>query len=772
MKETVRNILKWGYPACAVAAVVVSPGVFLFLNNRDQFTLSPVGMLVLSVLVFAGITALWGIPLILLRNWRHARKWTVFTLASSIALLLQCQFSSSFFNGSAPVEVDFYVVLIYLLQFALVAAPFVLAYFVRHWLFQNAIRVTSIIVLCQLAMIGATLFRPNSSVSEYDFHDYSFSEVGKFTFASEKNLIVLVVDCMGEQLFKEMARNYPEILETFRDFTCFDHITSPLPRTMYAVPAMLTGINFPRTADGQPDETASHGAYLREACRAETSLFRLCREAGWHREGYPFIMQTISYAPEVINNSTANGFAEQQYSAWKILQMTFPKFIPDFFLHMTGYNKDVFETLTQVADSGNNLLYDQVFYSRLSKEFHVGTHAYGLKYLHLHGGHDPVRTDENLERKHGVMVYRQLRGSLRILELLLQKLKDAGLYDAATIVVAGDHTERYTPESIAFVKRPGETHSAMVVNSLECQVSDLAATAAKACGLPTTGTSLFEKEACQGDWNATRQTQNNTISLPPWQRMTEPSTIVPISFHNRSCDIQDNRLFIECKDDNIHIKTFTIQVVDLTGANGFQAEIAVPEGKDSFFTSPLDFPDGVYRIMMKTQFAYVYDGTEGTSQKILHNYLVCQNGKASSQPNVPEQWTTPIQLGETLNLRKVWLFPQVCTPDDSTFGNIGLTLMKEPSFVLHLPQLPKPTSLKISLLFLSADKGRLHVSTQLTTAQEVQVDDHMKGSFVLELPATKAPMDLQLNFYKKYPLFFGNKQSFPLTLKIQSISLR
>ena len=121
-----------------------------------------------------------------------------------------------------------------------------------------------------------------------------------------------------------------------------------------------------------------------------------------------------------------------------------------------GCQKDVRERGQYGARIRNrNLKYDQAMNLRLINEFLVGREEKAFKYYHLQGAHVALSTNEYLENCDDTDKYRQLRGSLMILENLFFLLKENNLYDNATIVVTGDHTEDYQPEVATLVKAPG-----------------------------------------------------------------------------------------------------------------------------------------------------------------------------------------------------------------------------------------------------------------------------------------------------------------------------
>ena len=129
-----------------------------------------------------------------------------------------------------------------------------------------------------------------------------------------------------------------------------------------------------------------------------------------------------------------------------------------------------FLIFTEEHPHGQRETYDQTFHRLLQTKCHIGKHPAVFKYLHLQGAHENITIDENMKRNINTLKYKQLRGSLRNSELLLQQLKTMNLYDNATILLVGDHTECYDIQNIAFIKRRHEHKETLSFNSIPCQI--------------------------------------------------------------------------------------------------------------------------------------------------------------------------------------------------------------------------------------------------------------------------------------------------------------
>ncbi len=312
--------------SAAIALVMLFPGVEVYLKNRDYFSLSPSAALVWCVFSFLIFFAVCSAVLFVLRNTRafdsvHACCWGV-----TVSFLLQYLCWSDFFPAGIAGMLPRRELLFFSgLHLVLLLAPPVGAVFLRRGIRRNAKKIAAAVVLTQIVSVVAVFCESRSQ--KYDFSEYSLSGKTKFEFGKKENVIFLVIDAMGERLCKEAFAEYPELRKSFADFVCFDRIVSPIPRTMYAVPAMLTGTDFPEKYDGSD---RGHAEYVQRACRSETSLFTALKKDGFRREAYPLILQTISYGPDVIDNSVPVTRAVEKQSAVQIVDSVLERQIPFF----------------------------------------------------------------------------------------------------------------------------------------------------------------------------------------------------------------------------------------------------------------------------------------------------------------------------------------------------------------------------------------------------------------------------------------------------------
>ena len=614
--------------SCALSALLFSPGLVVYFTNASQFNIGPAFLLTTFVIVML-VSSILLASLMAVIHVKAPAAILAFSFACAIDIFLQYNVYSSFFityGNNYSWTWDYFLLSMTLCLLLLI--PFVLAWRFRNLLARNATKIAIVILLSQTVAVANAMLHykePN-----YDFKQYTISEKEKFAFGKEENIIIMVVDCMGEGICKEVLDKYPDLKESLRDFTCFDRMISPLPWTMYAVPAMISGINFPRKDFRIPSDD-DHAAYLTRVCSGETSLFMALKKKGFRTEGYPFLLPVISYSPEVLDNSILLYLTQRKESLNKIQEEVFKKIRPFFLQPLFSSSTSLpFLTITEEHPYGLTEAFDQAFHRHLLAESRIGKHPAVFKYLHLQGGHETITIDENMKRVAGGLKYKQLRGSLRNFEELLNQLKKLGLYDNATILLVGDHTECYDIQNIAFVKRRNEHREALVFNSIPCQISDIAGFILKEYGIPTDLPSLYDQPPVWGD-GSVRPEQIRYVDFSTWIPCSEVPKETNSSPNDCRMRIDNGAVIFENFIDNRQIAlqtTVTLILSQLDGDKKWRATLDYSQRFACLRTSLDSFPDGTYSMKLY-HIGLSEDGERIKQHSTGLREIKIQNGKAS-----------------------------------------------------------------------------------------------------------------------------------------------
>ncbi len=704
-KKILRSRSMW--VALVPAAAAGFPLLELYLRNRAEFTFGP-GAVLAGMLLAAA--AVFLVSFLLLRAAGRSWKWSLFLhaalLGAGVSLMLQSSVWSGLFpdfepalfrsGGGAP-----WILGAFHLVFLL--TPPVLCCRFRLLCFRFARQLSWIALAAALAPV---LARPEWRVApEYGFQEYEIVWDGEFTFASGENVIVLVVDCMSEYLFKEVLRDSPDLAAALRDFTCFDRMTSPIPRTRYAVPAMLTGVEF--DGDVRHEVSEEHARYLRESGGAPGSLFRELRREGFRIEAYPYILQTVCYSPEVLDNVRPVSTASRRRSASTLAGLWLARLVPAFLRPLlpefgTG---ELFVPPAGHAASGEP--HDRGFYRQLGADAKTGEFPRGFKYFHLQGAHDPVGTDRNLEPAFATDRREQLRGSLRNLELLLGKLREAGLYDAATIVVSGDHTERYTPETVTLIKRPGERRTELRFNAVPCRVAEIAGTVLKESGIRPGAASLFDRPEVAGGGEARASALPRTLTTAGWSPV-QPEEDPFADPYPGAFLIEEGAVSVIAPSEGEIPVTLRFRV-ESPGRRGpawaggeFRTDSAGTRF-DRYRSPELRLPDGIYVVYFSGDFLSEGDGQPEIARRswFLPRYLEVKEGAPRFREQPPELPPRGLPPGEKLSFHPMRLQPELRLAGEYLFGSGFLQMREGATLTVNLDRAFPPAAAELEFRLLA-----------------------------------------------------------------------
>ena len=761
--------------AAGCVSVYTFPALNIYLANKEQFAVRTLPVLAVTTVLFSAAVLLAGTVIFLFRKRKYFPEILSFTAALGVCGVIQYHFSSSFFPDYLKEDIELFdLVLMASVNFVLIVLPFAAAWKMRKIIAQNIVKISLVLLLTQLAygFLPAVTNR-NKAAGEYDFVDYSFTEKDKFTFGSSDNVIVLVVDAMGEGIAKEMIGKYPEIKEILKDFTMCDKLTSPVPQTMYAVPAMLSGIPYPVDEDGTPID-ALHARFLDQACRSEHSLFQALKKLDFRTEGYSFILQTISYSPDVIDNSIPIPKEIQKSSLLLIFATMLDKFAP-----VKLHNKpDFLNPQTELANEESEEsagVFDRIFYRALAEKFTVGETGKVFKYLHIHGAHDPVHTDEELRETADASRLDQLRGSFKIVDLLLKKLKQHSLYDNATIVITGDHSETYGPQTICFVKRRNVKREAMAVNSTPHTVSDIAGTILDEYGVASPLAYIKrDEENPEPDVIPESAAIQKYAVFSKWEKQEYPDFIPADEFLQSKATLQDGCLVIESFPDGRGvIRKFRLRIAsdDDDAPSVFYADCGIPGNFRYFKSGKLDLPDGVYRVQLETLYrSHTADEHLAlVSRRLLNKFLIIQKGVPQLAETSGAASKKRLKTGKKIKFQLRKEYPMMQLPEGGVVKAEYILIPDGSTIMLDLAP-GEASFIQIDIANKILDPCYINVSASNGYKVRQQIVDVNKTS--VKIPVEKLVLDEQLyvNLGFEVPSKIRKNIGFNLKIKISGIS--
>ena len=771
-------------PALALSGALTLPALTVFIGNLNQFTLSPGRGIGAALGFFCGTALLFMLPLFFCRGKWSCPWIAAGMLGTAASCALQYLVLGELFLKDWPDGSGFQpdMILLAVSHLFCLLLPVGAALLFRNFCVRHGGKLAAVLLMV-LGTPAAELFFTREKAAAYDFREYTFSEEGKFTFGRRENIILLVVDAMGERTAKEVLTKYPELRESLRDFTCFDRMTSPIPRTMFAVPAMLTGKLFRNVSPGSEEafrlsregaDGDEHAEYLNTAFRSPGSLTSICRAAGCRVEGYPLILQCLSLAPEVIDNSVPVTDEVRGTSFRRIMEIVLDRQIPFFLKPLLErfYAPDKVPFTAMIPEDFDGLPrgHDPAFYRKLEKEFRVGAHDKVFKYFHLLGAHMPITTDENLECRPGVTRLRQLRGSLKNVELLLKKLETAGLYERAMIVITGDHTEQYLPETITFIKRPGETHRKIVFNTAPCRVDEIPGTIARECGLRPESPSICARRGKPGSLHAFREKVFGPLRLSPLEPVAGQGFLEYESIFGGEVSLSVGGLQIDMELFFDHPRgRVELYAENAESARLLKSSCAFERRFDCVRLEKLDLAPGIYRLFVGGNLG-AGAGAERKLRAVRHFLVVEENGMRflAGRPVLKPR---PLEPGESVTFHEMGLYPQLVLPEKHGLNFKSLLLESGAKLGVRLPREKGPFVLGFTFSrTLSMHPGILKITAKdgRSVVKRFSGEEPEDVRLELELPGNAG----EAYFTFEYEPFSGNRVNVRNLLRLEKITLK
>ena len=353
---------------------------------------------------------------------------------------------------------------------ALLVLPFVLLHFLR----DKYIKVMKMVAILIAAMQVVTLGVQFMTV---DFHKPSvqryYSDVDKFTFSKNNNVIVLVLDHYDSVFLNKQFEQNPQYHKDFKDFILYNNHVGSFNITEPALPHMLTGI---ASKNEKP-----YDEYLDEAFEQST-LYPLLVENNYKASlhTYQKFLPTVD-VPAVTNIKTGKiSTTSDSLLSIYFYGMTMYKYLPQPLKPL--FAKTYSHEFSRMKVAENIFIDDnKTFWTAAKEQLCTWTEENQYKLYHLNGMHPPYSYDEELTYigTNKSDTDRMGIGVLRMINAFMDRLKQIGVYDNATIIITADHGSleygiKQTP--ILFVKYANSHFDTMQVTNAPTSHVDLVPT--------------------------------------------------------------------------------------------------------------------------------------------------------------------------------------------------------------------------------------------------------------------------------------------------------
>lgn len=264
---------------------------------------------------------------------------------------------------------------------------------------------------------------------------YVIDESNKFTFSKNKNVIVILLDSVQNDVLYHILKEEPEYQKIFDGFTYYRDVVGAYPTTYLSVPVITTGYYY-KNEKPIPQ-------FIEESYKSR-SIFKSAKEAGYRVEIYPEVTRYSYYLDKsYIDNLNKNTGHIKEGLFKRLLDISFFRVLPSNIKKIIFNNQSWWFSRKPVTDATQITL--DYYNDLLNKKFNLSLKSKILKFYHLSGAHHPFELNKNLEFNQDTNMgyekkYEELiKGNLKLLKLFFKKLDDLGVYKDSKIVLLSDH---------------------------------------------------------------------------------------------------------------------------------------------------------------------------------------------------------------------------------------------------------------------------------------------------------------------------------------------
>ena len=405
----------------------------LFLTNAEEF-LNSYWSLVIILLIFTVIATVGVLFLIMLlpKKWRTIATMLIFslTLCEYVqSMLLNGQLDSltgevqTWSTQTSVINVLIWIVIIVIVL--LLSFKFEKIKTISHYV--------SIFMTMVLIVTIFTLIVQNTESLKND--NNRLTNKNAMEISSGKNVLVFVLDYFDTTVMEELIEESSEFVTPLNDFVFYNNVVPGFPRTLLAIPHLLTG------SDWKVDETEKYRHYAYNNNCFMSKLYNsgirldIYTDPNCINEDYCRMIDNYEENIKIKSNILNTCKVMYKTSLYKVLPFVFKK-------NYLYYTSDITDMVIQdTLWSTDNDIY---FYNMIENDGLkvVDSSQDFFKFYHMRGDHPPYYLSEDIKvdnTHREVSEMSQAKACLNIVYEYLEELKRIGKYDDTTIIITADH---------------------------------------------------------------------------------------------------------------------------------------------------------------------------------------------------------------------------------------------------------------------------------------------------------------------------------------------
>lgn len=339
-----------------------------------------------------------------------------------------------------------------------------------------------------LVQLATTVYTVASTLPE-EQSVYSLTDNQAFEVSETENVVVFIMDNVGERYLSKLIAEEPQLLEDFTGFTHYTNLVGAFRNTAGSFATFLTGQIY-------LNET-SFGKFTAKAMETD-DYWSAFKDMGYSifmgESGASNFLMKREYAEYFDNLEEYQIVApDKALLVRRIMHLALLRFAPEAlkpFLYVYKFQRHINDAAPLVNANGSEVFKkDNVAFKRLLAANPLTTRK-DKRYLlyFIFGAHTPMSSDENCEpvELYQNDFYTPLKGCMKVLGDYIRQLKALNVYDDTAIVITSDHADK--PQSIdeiynpILMIKPRNADGAIVDNSAPIHYTDIRPTIMELAG--------------------------------------------------------------------------------------------------------------------------------------------------------------------------------------------------------------------------------------------------------------------------------------------------
>lgn len=465
--------------------------VQIYLNNYDEFWFNLSIFCWISLLLCIVAFAVCMVAGIILRG-KVLDLYVSFLFGMALVLYLQGNYLNISYGELNGQMVDWskygkYGLINTIITTAILHLPLVIRLFYQK-IWRLMIRfVSCLCIFMQLAGL-VSLYIPYRKVAASQA--YAMGWDGVSSYSKNQNLVLLILDSFDEPFFMEYLSAHPEETDQLDGFTYFHNTCAISTSTMFSMAPMLTG-------EVCTWEYGLFAEYLDDAWNQE-KLFHRLKEAGYDIRALTTSSSKYGYLGSVgVSYFENRKLAENRTSSYTeflslLYSLVLFTYLPHFFKSGFWIVPDDFSYLGRSNDYYDDN--DPSSFVRMGKEPISADRTENVfRLYHFKSVHPPINLgpDATWQPVEETSFLDAEEGSFAIVHRILNQMRDAGIYDSSSIIIAADHGSTFHVSGELeggltcplLLYKPAGAHGKMQISEAPASLFDIRSTLLQDAGL-------------------------------------------------------------------------------------------------------------------------------------------------------------------------------------------------------------------------------------------------------------------------------------------------